>query len=643
MNTKRNVYLDMKSIEEAKKILFGQFEDNETSIETLDVVYAKNRVLAKPAIAAISSPNFHAAAMDGIAVQAKNTFGASEDSPVTLVPGKNMFWVNTGHAMPEGTNAVIMIEHLNIIDDNNIEIEAPVFPWQHVRKMGEDIVATKLLFPRKHKINSYSLGALLSGGVFQVDVYALPKVLIIPTGSELKQWHKIEPSELKPGDVIESNSLVLSGLCEDHGAKFEVHTMLKDNLDNIKQAVETAAKQDYDMICIIGGSSAGSEDFAKPVISSLGEVFVHGVTMMPGKPVLFGKVFDTPIFGIPGYPVSAIVAFELFAGPLLLKMQRLPKREVNKTLVSPARKIASKLGQEEFIRVKIGSVDGKLVSSQLPRGSGSITTLTEADGIIRIPRNIEGIIENEKVQASLLRSLSSIENTIVITGSHDNTLDLLADQIKLIKGDISISSSHVGSMGGLMAVKKGACHMAGAHLLDPDDGSYNVSYIKKYLKDQKVWLINLVMRDQGLIVPKGNPENIQSIEDFKNRGLQFINRQAGSGTRILFDYKLKSLGISPDDIKGYQNDEYTHMSVAVAVLSQRADAGLGIQAAAKALDLDFIPVVTEEYDLVIPDRFYNTTKVQVLLEIIKTEGFKNRVISLGGYSIKNTGKVMLEL
>ncbi|MCP4672442.1 MAG: molybdopterin biosynthesis protein, partial [Desulfobacula sp.] len=464
-----------------------------------------------------------------------------------------------------------------------------------------------------------------------------------PTGSELKQWHKVKPSKLKPGDVIESNSLVLSGLCEDHGARFEVHTMLKDNLDDIKKAVETAAKQDYDMICIIGGSSAGSEDFAKPVISSLGEIFVHGVTMMPGKPVMFGKVFDTPIFGIPGYPVSAIVAFELFAGPLLLKMQRLPKREIKKALVSPARKIASKLGQEEFIRVKIGSVDGKLVSSQLPRGSGSITSLTEADGIIRVPRNSEGIFENEKVQASLLRPLSSIENTIVITGSHDNTLDLLADQIKKIKGDISISSSHVGSMGGLMAVKKGACHMAGAHLLDPEDGSYNISYIKKYLKDQKVWLINLVMRDQGLIVPKGNPENIQSIEDLKNRGLQFINRQAGSGTRILFDYKLKSLGISPDDIKGYQNDEYTHMSVAVAVLSQRADAGLGIQAAAKALDLDFIPVVTEEYDLVIPDRFYDMEKVQILLETIKTEDFQNRVISLGGYSTQNTGRVMLKL
>ncbi len=643
MKTKRNIYLDMKSIKEAKSILFNQFKNYKTGIEVLDVVNAKGRVLAKPAIAAISSPNFHAAAMDGIAVDARTTFGAGEDAPVTLVPGENAFWVNTGHTMPEGTNAVIMIEQLNIIDENHVEIEAPVFPWQHVRKMGEDIVATELLFPRKHQINSYSMGALLSGGIFKADFYRQPRVLIVPTGSELIEWNKVNPSKLKPGSVIESNSAVLSGLCEDHGAVFEIHPMLKDNLENIKKTVKKASFNNYDMVCIIGGSSAGSEDFAKPVISSLGEIFVHGVTMMPGKPVMFGKIGHTPVFGIPGYPVSAIVAFELFAGPLLLNMQRLQKREVEKFPVLPARKMASKLGQEEFIRVKIGSVDGKLISSQLPRGSGSITTLTEADGIIRIPGNVEGIAENEKIEASLLRPLSTIENTVVITGSHDNTLDLLSDEIKKTDGNISLSSSHVGSMGGIMAIKKGACHMAGVHLLNPEDGSYNISYIQKYLKKEKLWLINLVMRDQGLIVQKGNPENIQSIEDLKKRKLQFINRQSGSGTRILFDYKLKTLGIFPEDIKGYQNDEYTHMSVAVAVLSQRADAGLGIQAAAKALDLDFIPVVTEEYDLIIPDRFYHTRKIKTILETIKNRNFQERVISLGGYSTENSGKVMLEI
>jgi molybdenum cofactor synthesis domain-containing protein len=637
MTSKRNIYLDTKPIETARQILMDTFKDRIMPVETIDVTRARGRVLAAPAIAVLSSPNFHAAAMDGIAVDAKHSFGASDEVPKPLVPGKNAFWVNTGHAMPKGTNAVIMIEHVNVIDEKTVEIEAPVFPWQHVRKMGEDIVATKLLFPRGQLINAYAMGALLSGGIFRVAVYKNPRVLIIPTGSELVQWHEISPDQLVPGQVIESNSTVLGALCRDNGADVDCHPMLKDDLDTIQAAVSQAVKGDYDMVCIIGGSSAGSEDYARPVIASLGRVLVHGVTMMPGKPVLMGTVFDKPVFGIPGYPVSAIVAFEQFAGPLLRAMQKLPPLESRSEPVSPARKIASKLGQDEFLRVKIGSVDGRLIASQLPRGSGSITTLTEADGIIKIPRDVEGISETETVTARLLRPLSAIENTLVITGSHDNTLDLLADQMRRSHDGISISSSHVGSMGGLMAIRNNACHLAGIHLLDPDDGSYNISYITKYLPKKSVHLVNLVMREQGLIVPKGNPKNIGSITDLADEKMRFINRQSGSGTRILFDYKLAMSGLTPADIVGYENDEYTHMSVAVAVLSGRADAGLGIMAAARALDLAFIPVVTESYDLVIPERFFNTPNVQILLETITSDAFKKRVLALGGYGVQKTG------
>lgn len=638
MSSRRNVYLDMKSIQEARETLFRKFGHLRTGLETLDSVQARGRVLAEPAVAAISSPNFHAAAMDGMAVNASLTFGASEDVPKTIVPGETGFWVNTGHAMPENTNAVIMIENLNILEPDRVEIEAPVFPWQNVRKMGEDIVATQLLFPREHLVNSYSLGALLSGGIFKVQVYKKPRVLIIPTGSELKPWQEVKTDQLRPGDVVESNSAVLGGLTRDHGGEFTCHSMLRDDLLAIEKAV--AAGGEFDMICMIGGSSAGSEDFSRPVISSLGEVLVHGVTMMPGKPVLFGRVNELPVFGIPGYPVSAIVAFEQFAGPLLLNMQGLPPKEIPRADVSPARKIASKLGQEEFLRVKIGSVDGRLISSPLPRGAGSITTITEADGIIRIPGNVEGINEGERVTAQLLRPISAIENTVVIIGSHDNTLDVLADQIRRTDTGISISSSHVGSMGGLMAIRNRACHMAGAHLLDPADGSYNISYIQNHLPREAVRVVNLVMREQGLILPRGNPQKIGSIGDLAGTGLRFINRQPGSGTRILLDYKLETLGIDPADIAGYENDEYTHMSVAAAVLSGRADAGLGIMAAAKALDLDFISVVTEEYDLVIPDRFFETDPIQAVLKTIRSDDFKARVSSLGGYGVEKTGEII---
>ena len=641
MSIKRNVYLDMKSIESAQAILFEKFPQGEQAItETINACDALGRVLAEPAVAALSSPNFHAAAMDGIAVDAGITFGANEESPKILVPGENAFWINTGHVMPQGTNAVIMIEYLNIIHETRVEIEAPAFPWQHVRKMGEDIVATELLFPRGHEITPYSIGALISGGVFTVKVRKKPKVLIIPTGSELKTWQDARTLGLESGDVIESNSLVLGALCENYGACYKRHGMIRDDLKMITQAVEDAAGSGFDMVLIIGGSSAGSMDFALPVISSLGEVYVHGVTMMPGKPLLFGKVNGVPVFGIPGYPVSAIVAFEQFAGPLLLKIQGLGPKLRDSVVVSPARKITSKLGQEEFLRVKIGAVDDRLIASQLPRGAGSITTLTEADGIIRIPTHVEGIAEGEKVNAELIRPLAAIKDTVVITGSHDNTLDILTDQIRRKKPGISISSSHVGSMGGLMAVKKGACHLAGTHLLDPSDGSYNISYLKKYLSLEKLWLVNLVMREQGLIIPKGNPENIQGLEDLKQKELVFINRQGGSGTRILLDYKMKDLGITPGDIAGYANEEYTHMSVAVAVLSGRADAGLGIYAAAKALNLDFVPLITEAYELVIPDRFFHSQKIQALLETIKSKAFRLRVEKLGGYGTQKTGEVI---
>lgn len=653
MAIKRNVYLNMKSIEEGRKILFENFPvfSDKILTEEINAADALGRILAEPAVAALSSPNFHAAAMDGIAVDAKITFGASDESPKSLVVNKDAFWINTGHLIPEGTNAVIMIEHLNVINEEIIQIHAPTVPWQNVRKMGEDIVATELIFPRGHKISAYSIGALISGGIFRVKVRREPRVLIIPTGSEIKSWQSAQENGLTPGDVIDSNSAVLGALCVDYGACFDIHEIMKDDLEKIKEAVKnaTSTTQDtttsvkhYDMVFIIGGSSAGSKDFSKPVISELGEIYVHGITMMPGKPVLFGKVNDIPVFGIPGYPVSAIVAFEQFAGPLILIMQGLSADEKQKNLieVEPARKIASKLGQEEFLRVKIGAVDDRLIASQLPRGAGSITTLTEADGIIRIPSHVEGIGEGEKVKAELIRPLYAIQKTVVIIGSHDNTLDILADHICRTRPGVSISSSHVGSMGGLMAIKKQTCHMAGAHLLDPENGSYNISYIKKYLPDQKVHLINLVMRDQGLIIPRGNPKSIKGIEDLKERDLTFINRQTGAGTRILLDYKLKNLGIKPSDVQGYENEEYTHMSVAVAVLSARADAGLGIYAAARALDLDFIPVVTEEYDLVIPDRFFNTEKVQTLIETIRTDSFKSRVAAMGGYGTEKTGELI---
>ena len=642
MGSKRNVYLKMKSLQEAKDIIAAQFSvSNILAAETLSVPEAVGRVLAEPVYARASAPHFNAAAMDGVAVKAETTFGASETRIKALRIGDDAVYVNTGHVMPEGTDAVIMIEHVNVIDDDRIEIEKPVFPWQNVRKVGEDIVATELLFPQNHVITPYCVGALLTGGIFKVPVKKKPQILIIPTGSELFDWRRQDLGSFSPGQVLETNSFMLGSLIEQNGGVYIRHEMLTDDPAMIKDVVADAVKQDYQMILVLGGSSAGSEDYAKDVVFDLGRVLVHGVTIMPGKPVVIGDVAGKPVFGLPGYPVSAIIAYEQFVRPLLNRMLGQPPPPAQTVEVEPTRKIASKLGVEEFLRVKLGRVGDRVVATPLPRGAGCITSITEADGIIRIPTHIEGLKDRETAAAELLRTPSSVNHSIVIVGSHDNTLDILADRIKVEHNHLSISSSHVGSMGGLMAVKRGACHLAGSHLLDTVDGTYNLSYIKRYLHGMDVRLINLIYRDQGLIVGRGNPKAIKGIEDLARKDISFINRQQGSGTRILLDYRLNQIGISAEEIIGYQHEEFTHMAVAVAVLSGTVDAGLGIYAAARALDLEFIPVVTEQYDLIIPQEHFESENIQLMLETINSAEFKRRADQLGGYSTEKTGEQIL--
>ena len=423
MTFKRNVYLKMKTLTEARDILFQTFSSlPPLASEELPVPEAVGRVLDKAVHARLSSPNFHLAAMDGMAVKAAITFGASAAAPKMLNVGKEAFYVNTGHVLPQDTDAVIMVEEVNELDEGRVEIEAPVFPWQNVRRVGEDIVATELLFPQNHLVTPYCVGALLSGGVFTVPVKAQPRVLIIPTGSELVDWRQLELKAFRPGQVLETNSFVLGKLIEKYGGCYQRHEMVVDDTDKIKEAIIAAVDEDYQIILVLGGSSAGSEDFAKTAIVELGKIHVHGVTMMPGKPIVIGSVAAKPVFGIPGYPVSAIIAFEQFVQPLLQAFLGQPATPRETVMVQPTKKIASKLGVEEFLRVKMGEVRGRIVATPLPRGAGTITSITEADGIIRIPNPVEGINDSETVSAELLRPLTAIRKTIVIVGSHDNSL-----------------------------------------------------------------------------------------------------------------------------------------------------------------------------------------------------------------------------
>ena len=630
----------MKSLEEARELFLNCLDYGRMLTgERISTVEGMGRILAEPVFARFSSPNFYAAAMDGIAVLAEDSFGASIDQPKQFRIGKQAFWINTGQPMPAGTNAVIMVEQINLIEEDLAEIQAAAFPWQYVRKMGEDLVATELLLPQGHRITAYDLGALIAGGVFELPVIQKPKVVLIPTGSELIEWQEMAKS-LPPGKVPEYNTLILSGLVHECGGEPVRWPITRDKKELIQGTLAKAVDSDCQMVIINAGSSSGSEDYSLTAIEGLGEVLVHGVTIMPGKPTILGIIQGKPVIGNPGYPVSATISFEQFARPVLFKMQGIVAPDRKKVPVYPARAFPSKLGQEEFLRVNLGRVGDKIIANPLPRGAGTITSLTRADGIIRIPMNSEGINWEEPVLAELLREETILAHTVVIVGSHDNTLDLLGNFLSRQYPKFRLTSSNVGSTGGLMALKRGIAHVAGSHLLDPETGGYNITYIRRLIPDVPVKGVNLVLRQQGLILAKGNPKKIIGLEDMTRKDVAFINRQAGSGTRILLDFRLKELELDPSDIRGYEEEEFTHMAVAVAVLSGRADAGLGIYAAARALDLDFIPVVQEEYDLVIPDKYYEEEKIQALLSVIRSANFQEAAKALGGYDLSLTGKII---
>jgi putative molybdopterin biosynthesis protein len=621
--------------------------------ESIKVVHSLGRITAEAVTAKISSPFYHSSAMDGYAVRFTDTFGATEKSPKQLAIPEETVYVATGDPIPDGFNAVIMIEDVYVIRGKNtekikgvavhekasikecIEILSPVTPWQHVRTVGEDIVVTELIMPVNHRIRPVDIGAMLAGGLTEIKVRKKPKVVIIPTGSEL-----VEPgASLKKGNIIESNSRILETLVTDWGGEPLRWSIVPDDMEELKKALQGAAASG-DLVVVNAGASAGKRDYTPSAIQEIGAIELHGINIKPGKPLILGWIQDTPLVGIPGYPVSAYITFRLFAGPFIHTLQGIEMQKPEKLRAKLSRQVSSTLGIEEFLRVKIGTVGSNIIASPVSRGAGMLMSLVRADGFVRIPAMSEGLGAGAAVDVELMdKNRVNIADTIVCIGSHDNILDVLANFLKKNYPKYSLSSAHVGSMGGIIALKRGEAHMAGTHLLDEETGEYNIPYIQRLLPDEKIVLINLVYRQQGLFVLKGNPKNIKGFEDLLRNDITFINRQPGSGTRLLTDKYLKEKGIDPRNINGYEMEEYTHMTVASAVLNGIADTGLGILAASRALGLDFIPIAKERYDIAIPHRFYGSEMFQNLLGIIKDDSeFRETVHRLGGYDISDMGK-----
>ncbi len=637
----RNIYLDNVPLDTAQTKFFSRLDElgitKWMAIEQVPTEQAVDRVTAEPVFAKLSSPHYHASAMDGYAVQAADTFGAAETSPIRLVIDSQAYLVDTGDPIPQGCNAVIMIEDVHFVDEQTIEIISSVAPWEHVRPVGEDLVATEMILPANHLVRPVDVGGVFAGGVNELVIRARPKVAILPTGTELVQ----PGTALKSGDIIEYNSRVISGLVREWGGDPVAYGITPDKYEQLLARVKQAAT-DSDIVVVNAGSSAGTEDFTAQVVAELGELTVHGVAIKPGKPVILGMVEGKPVIGIPGYPVSAVLNCELFLRPLLAKMLGvdLGRRVVASAVL--ARRLVSPQGVDEFVRVKLGQVGDKIIATPMSRGAGIITSLIRADGLLKVPKLTEGMEAGESVNVELFRPLEEVKNTIVTVGSHDISLDILGNLIKQENADMSLSSAHVGSLGGLMAIKKGEAHVAGMHMLDEETCEYNIPYINRLLGDKAVTVVNLLYRQQGFIVPRGNPKGIEDVTSLLREDVLFVNRQRGAGTRILLDYYLKQKGIDPRAIKGYDHEEYTHMAVAVAIASGAVDTGLGILAAANALDLDFVPLTEERYDLVIPTDYLDSPLIQTLLKTISSPIFTDRITALGGYDTRDTGKVLMK-
>ena len=640
----RKRYLKKTPLKEAQRIFLGRIDPALLGSEIIAVEEALGRITAEPIFAKISSPHYHGAAMDGICVRAEDTFGATEFAPRQLklvaqgAETEGAFaYIDTGNAIPAWANAVIMIEKVRQCDGETVEIYEAAAPWQHVRLLGEDVVATELLLPRNRRLLAYDLGALLAAGHVTVPVRARPKVALIPTGDEL-----IQPGEEpRPGKIIEFNSTVLAALIEESGGTAAKFPSVGDDPAKLKQALRQALETSH-IVAIIAGSSAGEHDFTAQIIEEEGELLAHGIDVMPGKPAVLGMVRGKPVIGIPGYPVSAIVIAREILEPALAKMLDMGgvTRSTVRALVP--KKIASHLGLEEFVRVTLGRVEERVIAVPLARGAGVITTMVRADGFLRIASLVEGINAGEEVEIELLRPSREIANTILCTGSHDPCISVLEDQLKARFPEMKIAPMNVGSLGGLLSLQRGETHIAGTHLLDPDTGAYNVPDIKRTIPGFPVVLVHLVQREQGFLVPPGNPRGISGVEDLMKEKVMFVNRQPGSGTRVLLDFHLRRAGIDPSSIHGYEREEFTHMAVAAAVVSGLADVGLGVRSAANALGLDFIALGKEQYDLLFLRCFFDSEKGQRLLEIIRSDGFRRAVEALGGYDARAGGEIVYQ-
>jgi putative molybdopterin biosynthesis protein len=632
----RNIYLKKMDLDRALELYLSRLRETgffQPRTENIKVSEALDRVLARAVFALRSVPHYNSAAVDGIAVRCSDTVQASKHAPKRL-DRDHFAIVNTGQPMPEGFDAVIMIEDVHFLEDGSVEIFEPVPSFHNVRTIGEDVVEYDMLFCRYHRLAPQDLSLLLAAGVFEVEVVKKPECVVVPTGDEI-----VDPSsELKEGSIPETNSILVKAFLERLGASVKVHDPLGDDPTKLASALQELLPT-HDLVLFIGGSSAGQKDYVYRVLEKHGEVLVHGLSIRPGKPTILAIVEEKPVIGLPGFPASCFTVLERVVKPILQAWYRSSESNEDFLEAEVATRMFSSVGDDEFVRVMLAKVKDRYVCIPLKRGAATMSSLTKMDGTIVVPKGQEVIDEGKKVQVLLTASRKRIDNTVLFVGSNDPLIDRLSDL--LIERGLNLSVVNVGSLGGVRAIAKSYAHLAGVHLFDSESETYNLPFLRKMMKH--FVLVKFVKRLQGLVVQKGNPKSIKSLHDLARKDVKFVNRQKASGTRILLDHYLSKLGIDPRQINGYEKEELTHAAVALKIKRNLADVGLAVSYVAQLMDLGFVPLCWEEYDLLVLPEFLKDERFGIILDVMASSDFKNVVSESSGYDISDLGRVVEEV
>lgn len=638
---KSREYPEHCSLEEALEILLAEFASREPEIKKVRPSEALGLILAEDTASCRNVPHYTASAVDGYAVTASSTSGATPATPVTLTSSEYL-WVNTGMPVMEA-DSVVMVEDTSLETSNGgerLKIFRSATQGENVRAVGEDVMNGQLLACRGDRVTPALVSLLLCAGVKSAPVFARPRTIFIPTGNEIvdeETW--LSDGNIPPGLVVDSNSAYAASLFADWGYELDVSRILPDEPELISEAVSKAVGE-YDLVIVSAGSAKGLRDHSAGIFESLGKMSFRYVRMKPGRPAMAANIGGVPVICSPGFPMSCAVTLWSLVYPLIRTMsgervecrdagyisEAIGSREILKAGLLANH--SSPAGVMEWLRVKCAEVEGRKFCWRLSAGASVLWALAEADGIAMLPESGLELPRGSEITVLLTKRVN-LSRRLLFQGSDDPAVNMLVSFVKRAGMELAIRA--VGSMGGLAALSRGDAHFAAAHLLDIRDGTYNTSYIEQF-SGGRHWRRKLIFhREQGIIASGGNPKNIRGFEDIASGRLTFENRQPGAGTRVLLDYMLKSSGLNAADVVGYDRISITHMEAANKVASGVADATLGIKAAADALGLDFIPVAKEPYELVFSERFEEHPAAPALLEAIESGEWKSAVTRTGGY------------